>query len=151
MARKEEHYNRYGEKDVRPGHFQHGGGIGSLYSGHPTTSQISMPTYQDEYGMNRNDEPLEWSHDPRSEAAHEKHYGKGPRAWLTPERIKERVSEALYFSPEVDASDIDIEIEEGCVVLRGIVDDRKQKKAAERRIENIPGVDDVRNELRIRR
>lgn len=153
MSSKDNHYNRYGEKDVRPGHFQHGGGIGSLFHGHDETSIISMPTYEDEYGMTREEEyeTVDWSHDTRSESSTEKHYGKGPKNWPSDERIQQKVSEQLFLSQEVDARNIEVEVKEGMVYLRGTVSDRRQKKAAERWIENISGVADIQNELTIRK
>lgn len=151
MTSKDNHYNRYGEKDVRPGHFQHGGGTGSLYRGHDEAPMISMPTYEDEYGMTREEdyEDVDWSHDTRSESATEKHYGKGPKNWPSDAKIQQRVSDRLFLSQEVDARNIEIEVKEGCVYLRGTVSDRRQKKAAERWIENILGVQDIQNELTI--
>ena len=44
MVRREGEVNRYGEKDVRPGHFQHGGGIGHLFHGeqHPGEGDLQV-------------------------------------------------------------------------------------------------------------
>lgn len=153
MSSKDNHYNRYGEKDVRPGHFQHSGGIGSLYRGHDEAPYISMPTFEDEFGMTREEEvvDIDWSHDPRSESFSEKHYGKGPRNWPSEESILQMVSERLFFSQEVDARDIEIRFKDGTIILKGTVPDRRQKKAAERWIENIPGVEDIQNLLELRK
>lgn len=153
MTNKDHQYNRYGERDVRPGHFQHGGGQGSLYRGQDSSPYLSMPTFEDEYGMTREEEFHEvgWSEDPRSESFGERHYGKGPRNWPSDEKITQRVLEGLYFSREVDAREIEVRVESGKVYLTGSVADRKQKKAAENVIENISGVVDVQNELMIRK
>lgn len=76
--------------------------------------------------------------------------GLGPRGYRkSDEAIKEDVSEALFRSRRVDASSIEVFVHEGDVTLRGMIADRKQKKLAESTIENIAGVSDVFNELRI--
>jgi hypothetical protein len=77
-------------------------------------------------------------------------YGKGPKGWRrTDDRIKEDVCEALYQSWEVDATDIDVSVENGHVYLKGEVSDRRTKRRAEEMVEFISGVEDVINELRI--
>lgn len=76
--------------------------------------------------------------------------GRGPKGYRrSDEMIKDDVSEALYRSTEVDASYIEVFVSNGHVTLKGTVQDRMQKKLAERTIDNLAGVDDVFNELRI--
>lgn len=78
-------------------------------------------------------------------------FGKGPKNWRrSDERIKEEASEALYRAPRVDASNIELDVKDGCVYLRGEVDTRQTKREAESCIENLTGVSDVRNELRVK-
>ena len=78
--------------------------------------------------------------------------GRGPRNYQrSDERIREEVNERLTDDPRVDASDIDVEVRNGEVFLRGRVDERRDKRAAEEIVENLPGVKDVRNELRVER
>lgn len=78
------------------------------------------------------------------------HRGKGPIGYKrTDERILEDVSDALYRCYEVDASEIEVKVTEGCVYLNGKVDSRISKKIAEMTVDQIPGVLDVRNELTI--
>lgn len=82
----------------------------------------------------------------------ETHFGKGPKNWQrSDERIREEACEALYRSYDVDASDIEVEVKDGCVFLRGTVDTRQTKKLAEDVVENISGVKDVQNQLRFER
>ncbi len=77
--------------------------------------------------------------------------GKGPKGYeRSDERIFEDVCEALFHSPIVDASDIEVQVKEGNVYLRGTVGDRHDKREAEICIEHIGGVVDVMNELQIR-
>lgn len=77
------------------------------------------------------------------------HFGKGPKGYKrNDQRIFEEVSEELYLSRTVDASDIEVEVVEGRVFLRGKVNARETKRLAERAIENVSGVIDVQNELK---
>jgi osmotically-inducible protein OsmY len=78
--------------------------------------------------------------------------GRGPRSYQrSDERIREEVNERLTADARVDASDIDVEVKNGEVTLRGRVDERRDKRAAEEAIEDIPGVKDVKNDLRVER
>lgn len=80
------------------------------------------------------------------------YYGKGPRNWKrSDERIKEEAGEALYQSHEVDASDIDLTVKDAVVFLSGSVESRKMKRQAEECIENLSGVLDVQNQLRVKK
>ena len=79
------------------------------------------------------------------------HRGRGPKGYRrTDEMIKEDVSEALYRSSEVDASYIEVSVKDGIVTLKGFASDRYQKRMAETTIENLFGVEDVYNELRVK-
>jgi len=78
--------------------------------------------------------------------------GRGPRNYQrSDERIREEVNERLTDDPRVDASDIEVEVRNGEVTLRGRVEERRDKRTAEEVIENLPGVKDVKNELRVER
>jgi osmotically-inducible protein OsmY len=135
-------YNRYGEKDVRPGHFRKGGGVGRLYQSHDSSGQPSISGHVQDVE--------DGSYDPRSEASQERHAGKGPKGWSSNDSILAQVNEALYLHPAVDASDIDTRLEDDALVLSGHVQTLQQKKMAERIVENISGIKDVRNEIKIR-
>jgi hypothetical protein len=78
--------------------------------------------------------------------------GVGPKGY-TPDdkRIQEDVCQALLESPEVDASEISVEVENACVYLRGEVEYRSFKKAAEQVVEKVSGVRNIQNEIRVRR
>lgn len=80
------------------------------------------------------------------------HFGKGPQGYRrSDERIKEEVCEALYRSYEVDASNIDVSVKDGCVILKGSVESRDAKRVAESCVEDLSGVNDVQNELKVNR
>ena len=50
----------------------------------------------------------------------------------------------------IDASDIEVEVEDGEVTLTGTVADRETKKRAEDAIDNLSGVKHVQNNLRVK-
>ncbi|WPU66960.1 BON domain-containing protein [Peredibacter starrii] len=113
------------------------------------------PTYEDEYGMKH---PYEhggrlnrWSDDIRSEASRENHYGKGPKGYQRSDtRIMEDACEILLDSPEVDASEIEVKVNDRVITLEGEVVSRRDKRMAEELIENISGVLDVQNRLKVK-
>jgi hypothetical protein len=77
--------------------------------------------------------------------------GRGPRNYKrSDERIREDVNERLTRHPELDAIDIDVRVSNCQVVLMGVVEDRRAKRLAEDIAEDVWGVDDVRNELKVR-
>jgi osmotically-inducible protein OsmY len=78
------------------------------------------------------------------------HYARGPKNYYRSDsRIYEDVCEALLNDPNVDAGDIEIEVNDGIVSLRGSVDGRKMKKEAELCIEHIYGIKDIFNMLKL--
>lgn len=78
--------------------------------------------------------------------------GVGPKGYRrSDDRILEEACERLYRSPEVDPSNIEVSVEEGIIILKGSVEKRSYKVAAERIIEHLPGVVDVRNEVMVER
>jgi len=86
-------------------------------------------------------------------APHEQgHRGKGPRNFMrSDERIRETVCEILWHDDRIDASNIDVEVRDGEVMLTGTAQDRRAKRRAEDLIEDLPGVHDVQNRIRVRR
>jgi osmotically-inducible protein OsmY len=77
-------------------------------------------------------------------------YGRGPKGYQrSDERIREDVSEELFRSPEIDASEIEIQAQNGEVTLTGKVEDRHQKRLAEDIAEQVSGVRDVHNQLKV--
>jgi osmotically-inducible protein OsmY len=66
---------------------------------------------------------------------------------LKDEWILKNVCEVLLRDPHIDASEIEVELKEGVVILAGHVDSRKAKKLAELSIQGLPGVKDVMNFL----
>jgi len=78
------------------------------------------------------------------------HAGKGPKGYQrSDERIREDLSDRLTADPEIDASDISISVHQGEVTLEGSVCDRSMKRAAEDLSEEVAGVREVSNRLRV--
>jgi hypothetical protein len=76
--------------------------------------------------------------------------GYGPKGYKrSDDRIYEDVCEVLMKHRDVDASNIGVKVESGVIYLSGKVDSRRVKKIAELIIEDLPGVQDVRNELTV--
>jgi hypothetical protein len=76
--------------------------------------------------------------------------GKGPKGYRrSDERITEEVCERLTRHPEIDASEVEIRVNAGEVTLTGFVEDRYQKRVAEDIAEEVSGVNDVHNELKV--
>jgi hypothetical protein len=78
--------------------------------------------------------------------------GKGPRGYRRPDdRIREEISDALTRHPNIDASNIDVKVDNGDVTLSGTVEGRIQKRWAEAVAEWIEGVKDVHNVIKVLR
>lgn len=76
--------------------------------------------------------------------------GRGPSGYQrSTERILEDANEALTWAGDVDASDIEVSVDGGEVTLDGVVDSRRAKRAAEEAVEDVRGVRDVHNRLRV--
>jgi osmotically-inducible protein OsmY len=76
--------------------------------------------------------------------------GRGPKGYRrSDDRIREDVSDRLTDDPWLDASDIEVEVRECEVVLKGAVHSREDKRRAEHLSEAISGVRNVQNHLRV--
>lgn len=76
--------------------------------------------------------------------------GRGPKGYQrSDERIREDICERLEQHGDVDASDIEVRVENGEVTLDGKVDSRDEKRLAEDLVEFTPGVRHVNNQLRV--
>lgn len=78
------------------------------------------------------------------------HTGRGPKGYQrSDERLQEQVCERLERHGQIDASEIEVTVENGVVTLEGQVDDRRTKRLAEECAESVYGVQDVMNRLRV--
>jgi hypothetical protein len=78
------------------------------------------------------------------------HAGRGPKHWRrADERIREDVCEALTRHPAIDAGELEVDVREGVVTLRGAVENRTAKRLAEDIAESVSGVTDVQAEMHV--
>ncbi len=76
--------------------------------------------------------------------------GRGPRGYRrTDARIWEDVAERLTEHGCIDASDMEVSVENGLVTLSGTVQSRDEKRAAEDTAFTVAGVRDVNNRLTV--
>jgi hypothetical protein len=79
------------------------------------------------------------------------HYrGRGPKGFRrSDERIHEDLCERMAAHPALDASEIDVRVTNGDVVLDGTVRSRSERRLAEALAESVGGVREIHNELRM--
>jgi osmotically-inducible protein OsmY len=77
--------------------------------------------------------------------------GRGPRNYKRADnRIEEDINDRLTEHSMVDATDIELTVQNGEVTLRGHVADRESKRLAEDIAESVSGVKEINNQIRIR-
>ena len=157
-------YGAFGTYDNYPtGGFGGSGGLGaygygSTY-GYGQTNAYS-PGRGGARGYDRNrrdwfdragDEVMSWFGD--EDAARRRradHRGRGPSNYTrSDDRIREDVNDALTDDWAVDASNVSVSVSNGDVVLDGTVATRLQKRRAEDCAEEVSGVKNVQNNLRV--
>ncbi len=77
--------------------------------------------------------------------------GRGPKGYRrSDERIKEDVNDRLSDDYYIDASDIEVSVQNQEVTLTGTVNNRNDKRRAEDLAESVSGVSNVENRLRVK-
>jgi len=80
------------------------------------------------------------------------HRGRGPQGYQRSDaRIEEDVCEHLTHHGMLDATGIQVQVENGEVTLTGTVESRQAKRLAEDILDAISGVRDIHNQLRVQR
>jgi hypothetical protein len=125
-----------------------GGGYGSpdagLFSGDTYGTGTSGPRSEREHGQRSTRDAS------RRDSWAGPFAGKGPKGYRrSDERLIEEASEALERNGQLDASEIEVTCKEGILTLRGTVDSRRGKRLAEETAEDVYGVRDVMNELKV--
>jgi osmotically-inducible protein OsmY len=78
------------------------------------------------------------------------HHGKGPKNYnRSTERILDDVHQQLTDHPALDATDVEVSMENGDLILTGTVETRQAKRLAEDICEQVRGVKNVENRLRV--
>lgn len=77
--------------------------------------------------------------------------GRGPKGYRrSDERILDEIVERLMRTG-VDAADVEIKVEHGEVTLTGFVAERREKRNIEEACEDVMGVEEVHNRIRVSR
>lgn len=101
------------------------------------------------------DEVSSWFGDEEAERRRERdqrenYRGRGPKNYTrSDDRIREDINDRLSDDPWVDASDIEVTVNNGDVTLSGTVSERSDKRRAEDLAESVSGVKNVENRLRV--
>jgi hypothetical protein len=78
--------------------------------------------------------------------------GRPPKGYTrSDERIREDLCDRISEHGDIDASEVEVKVQNGEVILTGTVEERRFKHMLERIAESIAGVTDVRNEIRMQR
>jgi len=76
--------------------------------------------------------------------------GRGPRNYKRADaRIEEDINECLTQHGTLDATDIEVTVQNGEVTLKGSVENRQAKRLAEEVVEGVSGVKDVTNQIKV--
>ena len=65
--------------------------------------------------------------------------------------LVQELQEILSNDPELDATEIEVEVQGGAVTLRGVVDSSDARLLAEELVESVTGVHEVHNNLKVSR
>lgn len=141
---------RYGRRSLRS--------RGGRYDYEPERSRYGRGGYDERGWWDRvSDEVASWFGDEEAERRrrHDEamdYRGRGPKNYRrSDDRIKEDVNDCLTDHPQLDASDIDVNVSDCEVTLTGSVNSRSAKRLAEHIVESVSGVTDVQNNIRVRR
>lgn len=78
--------------------------------------------------------------------------GRGPKGWKrSDERIKDEVCSALKHSLEVDASELEVDVKDHCVYMKGSLPTKGMRIVAEDLVGSVPGVEDVFTQIKIKK
>ncbi|HEU4600838.1 MAG TPA: BON domain-containing protein [Steroidobacteraceae bacterium] len=126
---------------------------GGFYAGETGRESLyrTEPSAQGDWGRDseRWQEQRETSDRQRFESREQgEHRGRGPRSYQRSDaRIREDACECLTDDHFIDASDIEVNVQNGIVTLSGTVQSRTEKRRAEDLIDQLSGVRDVNNSL----
>ena len=124
---------------------------GSEYGGGSDYGRGAEPVRDVDYGQARSRSSSNWSVGEGRTESGQQQWGRGPKGYQRSDnRILEDVCDRLMYS-EVDAGEIEVRVENGEVTLSGSVRDRSDKRRAEDIAEEVSGVRDVHNNIRVHR
>lgn len=116
---------------------------------------VALPTYGDELELERGAARVDLGEPVAADAVGDAELPRaptGPKGWQRrDDRIHDDVCARLTDDGYVDASDIEVIVHQGEVILTGGVDDRTQRERAVHIAESVRGVIDVISRLRVAR
>lgn len=153
--REHEGFSNYaggGDRDMRHMRMQQAerpyGALRGGYGGQPRFEE----DHRGPVSFSRSDMGFGWRERDARDEPRGPHYGKGPKGYKrSDERIREEVCETIAQQGWIDASDVEVNVDDGVVTLSGTVAERGDKRGLEQLAERVYGVDEVRNEIRLRR
>jgi hypothetical protein len=129
---------QYGGGEMGSGQWgreRQGGQYGGAWGGYPSGDD---PSRGSQYGQHRGSGQGSFA-------------GRGPKGYQrSDERIREEVSELLTRDPDVDPGDVEVTVTGGEVTLTGTVDSRHTKRRIEDLLEDISGVKELNNQIRVK-
>jgi len=72
-----------------------------------------------------------------------------PPETVTDNEIETRVNDSLLWDSEVDSTEVDVEVDNGSVTIKGAVDEGWKRIRVENKVSDLEGVVSVRNELSV--
>lgn len=103
------------------------------------------------YGRPYGSEAQSYGRQSQFRQSRQSYSGYGPKGYRrSDERLQEEICETLTHHPGIDASEIEISVKNGEVTLSGSVDDRRAKRMIAEEVEEIWGVSDVTNQIRVK-
>lgn len=104
------------------------------------------------YGRGWNQNMGGWNQGQEMRRENERQYvGRGPRGYKRSDsRIEEDVNERLTQHGMIDATDIEVSVQNGEVTLRGYVDRRMAKRLAEDIADSVFAVKEVHNQIKVK-
>ncbi len=173
QTNRESRYGSYGRSGAERGYSE------GLTGDYPQQQRYNYPTgfranerYGERYGERggrdydreggrgwwdrASDEVASWFGDEEAERRRRmddqrEHRGRGPKGYRrSDERIKEDVNDRLSDDYYLDASEVEVSVQNTEVTLTGTVNNRRDKRRAEDLAESVSGVTNVENRLRVK-
>jgi hypothetical protein len=78
--------------------------------------------------------------------------GRGPKGYKrSDQRIEEDINDRLMHQYQIDATEVEVKVQNGEVTLTGTVQNRNDKHLIENLVDSIGGVQEIHNQLRVAR
>jgi osmotically-inducible protein OsmY len=138
----------YGDRPSGYGDRSAGYGAGRYYGGERDYRERGR-----DFWDKASDEVSSWFGDEEAERRREmdQYRGRGPKGYArSDDRIREDVNDRLTDDGSLDATDIEVDVNDREVTLSGTVNSRFDKRRAEDLAESVSGVTHVQNNIRVR-